>query len=555
MRLDNGEEENVERENTEAAKVEHHEAIIIGAGLSGIYQLYRLVELGMDVACLEAADDLGGTWYKNRYPGCRFDSESYTYGYSFSEELLEEWHWSEHFSSQPENLRYLNHVAEKFDLRRHMQFGCKIERATYDEEACTWTVKLTDGRALSCRFLITAIGVLSTPTMPLIEGIDAFEGQWFHTYDWPHEPVDLVGKKVAVIGTGATAVQLIAEIADKVGELFVFQRRPNWCAPLHNAEIDEAEMADIRSRYAEIFELCTKTPGGFIHQPDRRRPFEVPEEERYAFFEELYASSGFRIWQGNFLDVMMKEEANAEFSAFVAAKIRERVNDPLIAEKLIPNDHGFGTRRVPMETNYYEAYNRDNVHLVDLNETPIERVTVSGLRTSERDYDVDLIVYATGFDAMTGAFDRIDFIGMNGQKLRDKWSDGPMTYLGLQVGGFPNMIMLAGPQAGSGFTNFGRGVEETVDWTTEFLRHARDHGYRSIDVTPEAEAEWGQHVADMYGLLLLGKVTSWFTGYNSNVQGHEAGKIRHVVYNGGAPRYRQKLAEVAENHYDGFVLT
>ncbi|MFT7598647.1 MAG: cation diffusion facilitator CzcD-associated flavoprotein CzcO [Acidimicrobiales bacterium] len=554
MQLDNGQKENVGSMNTEAANPEHHEAIIIGAGLSGIYQLYRLAEMGMDVACIEAADDLGGTWYKNRYPGCRFDSESYTYGYSFSEELLDEWHWSEHFSSQPENLRYLNHVAAKFDLRRHMQFGCKVEQAAFDEQTSTWNVKLIGGRTMSCRFLITAIGVLSTPTMPRIEGIDDFEGQSFHTYNWPKEPVDLVGKKVAVIGTGATAVQLIAEIADKVGELFVFQRRPNWCAPLHNAKIDEAEMADIRSRYSEIFELCATTAGGFIHQFDRRGTFEVAEEERYAFFEELYASSGFRIWQGNFLDVMMKEEANAEFSGFVAAKIRERVNDPVLAEKLIPKDHGFGTRRVPMETNYYEAYNRDNVHLVDINDTPIERVTESGLRTSERDYDVDLIVYATGFDAMTGAFDRMDIVGRNGQSLRDKWSEGPVTYLGLQVGGFPNMIMLAGPQAGSGFTNFGRGVEETVDWTTELVRHARDNGHLSVDVTPEAEAEWGQHVADMYSLMLLGKVTSWFTGYNSNVEGHEAGNIRHVVYNGGAPRYRKKLADVAENDYHGFVL-
>jgi cation diffusion facilitator CzcD-associated flavoprotein CzcO len=543
-----------ERMSVEVGNAEYHEAIIIGAGLSGIYQLYRLVELGMDVACLEAADDLGGTWYKNRYPGCRFDSESYTYGYSFSEELLEEWHWREHFSSQPENLRYLNHVAEKFDLRRHMQFGAKVDGALYDEESSTWTVNLLDGRSLSCRFLITAIGVLSTPTMPRIDGIDDFQGQSFHTYNWPQEPVELAGKRVAVIGTGATAVQLIAEIADKVGELFVFQRRPNWCAPLHNAPIDEVEMAEIRSRYSEIFELCKKTPGGFIHRPDRRNLFEVPEEERYAFFEELYASSGFRIWQGNFRDVLMQEEANAEFSGFVAAKIRERVNDPVVAEKLIPKDHGFGTRRVPMETNYYEMYNRDNVHLVDINDTPIERVTASGLRTSERDYDVDLIVYATGFDAMTGAFDRMDFVGVGGQKLRDKWRDGPVTYLGLQVGGFPNMIMLAGPQAGSGFTNFGRGVEETVNWTTELVRHARDHGHLSVDVTPEAEVEWGQHVADMYGLLLLGKVSSWFTGYNSNVEGHEEGKIRHVVYNGGAPRYRNRLAEVAENHYDGFVF-
>jgi len=533
--------------------VERHDVVIIGAGLTGIYQLYRLLELGMDVTVLEAADGLGGTWYHNRYPGCRFDSESYTYGYSFSDELLEEWDWSEHFAAQPETLRYLNHVAEKFDLVQHMQFGAKVDSATYDEDTNSWIVDLADGRTLSCQYLITAVGVLSAAVMPTIDGIDRFEGQWFHTYNWPHEPVELAGKKVAVIGTGATGVQLIAEIADKVDELFVFQRRPNWCAPLHNAKIDAEEMADIRSRYDEIFELCRQTPGGFIHRPDRRKLAEVPEEERFAFFEELYASSGFRIWQGNFRDVLMQEEANAEFTDFVANKIRDRVDDPALAEKLIPTDHGFGTRRVPMETNYYEAYNRENVHLIDINDTPIESVTETGVRTSDRDYDVDIIVYATGFDAMTGAFDRIDFIGTQGQKLREKWTDGPITYLGLQSAGFPNLIMLAGPQAGSGFTNFGRGVEEAVDWTTALFRHMQENGLTRIDTTPEREEEWGEHVRDMYGLLLLGKVSSWFTGYNSNIEGRD--KMRLVVYNGGAPKYRKILTEVVEKDYDGFVLS
>jgi cation diffusion facilitator CzcD-associated flavoprotein CzcO len=532
--------------------VEYHEAIIIGAGLTGIYQLYRLHEAGTDAIVIEAADDLGGTWYRNRYPGCRFDSESYTYGYSFSKELLEEWNWSEHFAPQPETLRYLNHVADRFDLRRHMRFGCRVDTATYDDDTHTWTVQLTDGRVLSCRFLITAIGVLSTPVMPRVDGIESFTGQWFHTYYWPQEPVELTGKKVAVIGTGATAVQLIAEIADKVGELTVFQRRPNWCAPLHNRPISDQEMAEIKGSYDEIFELCRQTPGGFIHGPVRRNLFEVPEEERYAFFEELYASSGFRIWQGNFRDVLMDEAANAEFTAFVANKIRERINDPVLAEKLIPTDHGFGTRRVPMETDYYEAYNRDNVHLVDLNDTPIECIIPTGVRTSDHDYDFDLIVYATGFDAMTGAFDRMDIIGTDGAKLREKWADGPVTYLGVQSAGFPNLLMLAGPQAGSGFTNFGRGVEEAVNWISELLAYLGREGRTRIESTPEAEEDWGRHVKDMYDLLLLGKTKSWFTGFNSNIEGRD--KIRYVVYNGGAPRYRKRLAEVAENGYDGFVI-
>jgi cation diffusion facilitator CzcD-associated flavoprotein CzcO len=532
--------------------VEHHEVIVIGAGLTGIYQLYRLLEAGTDAVALEAADDLGGTWYRNRYPGCRFDSESYTYGYSFSKELLDDWDWSEHFAAQPETLSYLNHVADRFGLREHMRFGCRVDSATYDDDTRTWTLQVADGRSLSCRFLMTAIGVLSTPTMPRIPGVERFNGPSFHTYYWPEEPVDIIGKRVAVIGTGATAVQLIAEIADKVSDLYVFQRHPNWCAPLHNRRIPPEEMAEIKASYDDIFELCRQTPGGFIHNPDRRKQFEVPEQERYEFFEELYASSGFRIWQGNFRDVLMDEAANAEFTDFVANKIRERVNDPVLAEKLIPKDHGFGTRRVPMETNYYEAFNRDNVHLVDLNETPIEEVTERGLRTTEAEYEVDVIVYATGFDAMTGAFDRIDFIGVDGQKLREKWSDDPVTYLGLQISGFPNLIMLAGPQAGSGFTNFGRGVEETGDWTTALLAYAKEHGYTRIEATPDAEVTWGAHVKDMYDLVLLGRTKSWFTGYNSNVEGHD--KPRHVVYNGGAPRYRKRLAEVVANGYEGFRL-
>lgn len=529
-----------------------HEAIIIGAGLSGICQLYRLLEAGTNAIVIEAGDDVGGTWYWNRYPGARFDSESYTYGYSFSTELLQDWSWSEHFAGQPETLRYLNHVVDRFGLRPHMQFGAKVEQATYNEDARTWTVQLSDGRALTCNFLITAIGILSSPTMPRIEGIERFAGPSFHTYNWPHEPVDLTGKKVAVIGTGATGVQIIGEIADKVAELTVFQRRPNWCAPLHNAKITDEEQAEIKATYDEIFERCRLTAGGFIHRTDRRKLFEVDEEERFAFFEELYASSGFRIWQGNFRDVLMDETANAEFTSFVANKIRERVKDPALAEKLIPTDHGFGTRRVPMETNYYEAYNRDNVHLVDINDTPITAITETGLQTSAGHHDVDVIIYATGFDAVTGAFDRMDFIGAGGQKLRDKWNDGPITYLGLQTAGFPNLLMLAGPQAGSGFTNFGRGIEEAVDWTTALLVYLREHGHTRVDTTPEAEQAWGEHVKDMYDLLLLGKTKSWFTGYNSNVEGHD--KTRYLVYNGGAPRYRKQLASVVDNGYEGFVL-
>jgi cation diffusion facilitator CzcD-associated flavoprotein CzcO len=537
------------------AAEQHHEVVVVGAGVCGIYQLYRLLRLGVDVTVLEAGSDLGGTWYWNRYPGARFDSESYTYGYSFSEELLADWSWSEHFTGQPENLRYLQHVADRFGLRPHMQFDSRVASARYDEGAGRWRLVTGDGRRLSCRFLLTAIGLLSAPTLPRIEGIDSFEGLAFHTFHWPHEPVDLAGKRVGVIGTGATAVQLIPEVAKVAAHLTVFQRRPNWGAPLNNRPISEAEMAEIRARYDEIFATCATTPGGFIHGPDRRPFSEVPREERIAMWDRLYGEPGFGIWLANFRDIFMDEEANAEFSAYMADKIRQRVNDPEVAKRLIPTDHGFGVQRVPMESGYYEAYNRDNVELVDLRETPIERITPRGIRTTDRDHDLDVIIYATGFDAITGAFDRIDIRGVAGQALRDKWADGPITYLGMLVHGFPNLVTVAGPQSASASTNFPRGIEVAVDWATGLLQHCWDHGYTRVEATAEAEAGWNQHVAEMYELVLLRNARSWFTGYNSNVEGHDDGRIRLVVYNGGAPKYRKILAEVAAGGYEGITFS
>jgi cation diffusion facilitator CzcD-associated flavoprotein CzcO len=529
-----------------------HDVIIIGAGVCGIYQLYRLLQLDLDVTVLEAGDGVGGTWYWNRYPGARFDSESWTYGYSFSKELLDEWNWSEHFAAQPETLGYLQHVVDRFDLERHMQFGCKVERVTWNEEGRTWTVELADGRAPTCRFLMTAIGLLSAPTMPTIEGVGDFRGQAFHTYYSPHEPVDFTGKRVGIIGTGATGVQVIGEIADEVGSLTVFQRRPNWCAPLHNSKISAQEMADIKSRYDEIFDRCAETPGGFIHGPVPERFFEADPEERLALWEELYDSPGFGIWLGNYREVLMDEEANAEFSAFMADKIRQRVHDPEVADKLIPKDHGFGVQRVPMETNYYEAYNRDNVRLVDISETPIERITAQGIRTSNEDFEFDIIIYATGFDAITGAFDRIDFVGVDGLKLRDKWADNPITFLGMGVAGFPNLVTLAGPTGGSVSTNFPRGIELAVDWATRLLGHVLDNGVTRFEPTAEAEQEWTDHVREMYGMLLLRKAKSWFTGYNSNVEGHD--RTRFMIYAGGNPRYRKWLEQEAEAGYPGLRL-
>ena len=533
------------------AKLPQYEVIVIGAGVAGIYQIKRLADMGVNALVLEAADDLGGTWYANRYPGARFDSESYTYGYSFSKELLDEWHWKEHFSGQSENLRYLNYVADKFDLRRHMRFNCRVAKMRFDEAGEQWRLTLDSGEELTSRFVHTAVGLLSIPTPPRIEGTESFQGQSFHTFHWPKEPVELAGRRVAVIGTGATGIQVIGEIADKVGELKVFQRRPNWSAPLNNAPISEEEMAEIRTHYEEIFDTCARTPGGFLHQPDRRGFYNVSREERVRLWDELYDRRGFAIWLANFVEIFIDEEANAEFSEYIADRIRQRVTDPVVAEKLIPRDHGFGVQRVPMETNYFEAYNRDNVELVDISETPIERITPTGIQTTAASYDFDLIVYATGFDAVTGAFDRIDIEGVGGAKLRDKWSESPHTYLGMLVHGFPNLVMIAGPQSGSASTNYPRGIETGVDWATGLLEFARAHGYVRLEANAEAEGRWTDHVEGMYGKVLMRKAKSWFTGYNSNVEGHEEGHVRYMVYNGGAPKFVSQITQIAEDGYAG----
>lgn len=527
----------------------NYEVVVLGAGVSGIYQIKCLTDLGMDAILLEAEPDLGGTWYRNRYPGARFDSESYTYGYSFSKELLAEWHWKERFSAQPENLRYLNFVADRFDLRRHMRFDTRVEAMAWDEAARQWHLTLGNGESCAARFVVSGIGVLSVPTLPRYPGMDTFAGDAFHTFWWPETPVPLAGRRVGVIGTGATGIQVIAEIADKVGELYVFQRRPNWSTPLNNSPISVAEMDAIRARYDEIFARCAASPNGFEHMPDRRGFWNLTREQRRAFWDELYERPGFAFLAGNFPEIFLEEAANAEVSAYVAERIRRRVDDPAVAEKLIPRDHGFGTQRLPLETRYFEAYNRPNVHLVSLAETPIERFTERGIRTAERDYDLDLVVYATGFDAITGAFDRLDIRGVAGQTLRDKWRDGPVTYLGLMSHGFPNLLMVAGPQSVSGSTNFPRAIEVGVEWVTGLLAHAREHGHTRIEARAEAELDWGEEVRGSYDRLLLRRSKGWFTGYNSNVAGHEEGKVRYQAYFGGGPRYRAIVDQVAADGY------
>ena len=531
---------------------QHYDVIIIGAGMSGMYQLHSLRKLGYSVHVFEAGTGVGGTWYWNRYPGARFDSESYSYGYSFSEEVLQEWEWSEHFAAQPETLRYLNFVADKFDLRKDIQFSARVGAAVFDETDDHWDVTLEDGQKARARFLITAVGPLSTPCMPDIDGIDDFQGESFHTGQWPHDPVTFEGKRVAVIGTGATGVQTIQEVAKTAGHLTVFQRNPNYCAPLLNRPMTDEDQVRIKASYDEIFAQCNGTHGGFLHDADPRFAMQISDEEREAFYEQRYGEPGFGIWMGNFRDIFVDQDANDTISEFVRKKIRQRVKDPATAEKLIPRNHGFGTRRVPLETGYYEAYNQDNVALIDIKDMPIDWIMANGLECGGDLHEFDMIIYATGFDAVTGGFDKIDIRGVGGLRLKDKWGQGPKTYLGLQVEGFPNMLTLVGPHNAATFCNIPRCIEQNVEWVTDLFAHMKEHGIKRIVPTLEAEDAWTEHVYDVGSKLLFTKVDSWFTGINRNIAGKD--RRTFLLYAGGAPVYREKCNEVAANGYEGFVL-
>lgn len=528
--------------------VEELDALVIGAGVSGLYQLHCLRERGFNARIYEAGGGVGGTWYWNRYPGARFDSESYSYIYSFSKELLQEWDWSEHYSAQPENEKYLNFVADKFDLKRDIHFHARIRSAIYDSNTMRWEVETEDGRRASTRFLISAVGILSATHMPNIAGIDKFKGRSFHTSRWPHEPVDFSGKRVGVIGTGATAVQLIPIVAQQSGHLSVFQRSPNYCCPLRNSRVTDEEQADIKARYEEIFERCRKTFASFMQDFDPRRTFDVPQEERYAFYEEIWAQPGFTKWFGCFHDIMTDEAANEDYAEFVRSKIRQRVNDPAVAELLCPKDHPFGAKRIPMETNYYETYNRENVTLVDVRSDPIACVTETGIRLeSGAEHELDVIIYATGFDAITGELTRMDIKGENGVLLRDKWApEGPSTYLTLQTAGFPNFFMVNGAV----FCNFTRCAEVVAEWVAECLGYLKDKGYQRIEADPEHEREWTDHAASLTEGMLFTKTDSWFMG--SNVEGKKRG---FLFYAGGAPAFRERIADVAAQDYAGFITS
>ena len=525
--------------------VEQFDAIVIGAGVTGLYQTYCLRNAGMSVRVFEDGDGVGGTWYWNRYPGARFDSESYTYGYSFSQELLQEWDWKELYSGQPENERYLNYVADKFDLKRHIRFNSRVLDCTFEEDRHTWLVTIADGHQARAPFLVTAVGLLSAHYIPDFEGLETYRGKWCHTGRWPKGGMDLAGKRVGVIGTGATAVQLITEIAKEVGHLTVFQRTPNFCAPLRNRPITDEMMREIRDNYPEIFRRCNETAGSFMHLFDPRSALDVSDEERQEQYERLWQEPGFAKWLSNFYDVMLPGEANEDYAEFVRNKIRERVHDPEVAEMLVPKDHMFGSKRLPCESGYYEVYNRDNVRLVDVRKAPIQRITPTGLQTADAEYDLDVIIFATGYDAVTGSLNRINIRGIGGQLLTDKYANGPRTYLGIQSNGFPNMFTINSASVG----NFVRAAEPLVEWVTECIRYVRENEYVRISPTMEAEDEWVNHVNEEGSKILRSQANSWYVGANI------PGKARALLTSPDtAPIMRAKRADVAANGYEGFLL-
>lgn len=534
-----------QQQTQSAEDVEQFDAIIIGAGVTGLYALYRLRQLGFSARSFEEGSGVGGTWFWNRYPGCRFDSESYTYGYSFSEELLQEWDWKEHYSGQPENERYLNYVADKFDLRRDIRLNSRVMSAIFDENENRWEVVMEDGHRARGQFLITSVGILSAGYVPDFEGKDSFKGISCHTGRWPKEGVDMKGKRVGVIGTGASGVQLITEIAKEVSHLTVFQRTANFCAPLRNSMIDEKTQSEIKASYPEIFRKCMETAGSFVHEFDPRSAMSVSAEERLEKYENLWQESGFKKWLSNFYDVMLPGEANEDYAEFFRNKIRERVIDPVVAEMLVPKGHMFGSKRLPCESGYYEVYNQDNVLLVDVREAPIKRITPNGLQTAAAEYDLDVLVFATGFDAVTGSLSRLDIRGEGGQTLKDKFANGPRTFMGVQSSGFPNLFTINQASVG----NFVRAAEPLVDWVGDAIKHVKDNNFSRMSASPQAEEAWTQHIADAGAKILRSQADSWYVG--ANIPGKARGLLTAPDT---APVMRAKRDEVAAKGYEGFLL-
>jgi cation diffusion facilitator CzcD-associated flavoprotein CzcO len=528
--------------------VQDLDLLIVGAGFAGLYMLLKARRQGLSARVIEAAAGIGGTWYHNRYPGARVDVQSMEYSFSFDDELQQQWQWSERYAPQPELLRYANHVADRFALRDGIQLDTRVTGAHFDEAACRWRVFADSGESWSARFLVLASGPLSSPNMPAFDGLDNFEGAVHHTARWPAETIDFSGQRVAVIGTGSSAVQTIPIVAKQARELTVFQRTATYAVPAHNGPLDRAYEARIKADYPGFRERNRLMSTGFGSElpPNRRSALDATPEELEAAFEERWRIGGFCLL-GAFHDILLNERANALAAEFVRGKIRERVRDPRTAELLSPT-HTIGCKRLCVDTGYYDTFNRDNVRLVDIASQPIERFTASGLHTGGRDYSFDSVVLATGFDAMTGTLMRLDLKGRGGLNIQQKWRAGPLNYLGLTIAGFPNLFNIAGPGSSSAFTNVIVSIEHHVDWIAGCIEHLDANGLSTIDATESAEADWVAHVNKVAAGTVFLSCNSWYLGANI------PGKPRMFMPLLGYPAYAERCAQVAGEGYQGFVL-
>jgi len=524
------------------------DAVIVGAGFAGLYMLYRLNRMGCSARIYEAGGGVGGTWFWNCYAGARCDIESLEYSYSFSEELQQEWRWTERYASQPEILRYLDYVADRFELRPHIQLNTRVTAASFDEATSRWTIETDRRPSVSARFCIMATGCLSTPKIPDIKGLEEFRGKRYHTARWPQEKVDFGGQQVGVIGTGSSAVQVIPTIATQASHLFVFQRTPTFVVPAHNARLSEEATEDWKANGARYRHRARTSTFGLVAEQNLKSAFEASTEEREAEYEQRWRIGGLAMY-GAYSDLFTDKDANDTAAEFVRSKIRGIVNDPTIAEKLSPRSYPLGAKRISVGTGYYETFNRDNVTLIDTRSTPIEEITATGVQTSESDYKLDSLVFASGFDAMTGALRNIDIRGRAGIRLKKRWSTGPRSYLGLLVAAFPNLFLITGPGSPSVFSNMVLSIEQHVDWIADCLAYLHEHRLVAIEATLDAEDAWIRHVNELSGYTLFPCANSWYVG--ANIPGKPRGFMPYI---GGVGVYRQKCDAVASNGYEGFAF-
>ncbi|MBM7656438.1 flavin-containing monooxygenase [Neobacillus cucumis] len=526
------------------------DAVVIGAGFSGLYMLYRLREAGLSTRVYEAAGGVGGVWYWNRYPGARCDSESIYYNYTFSEELYKEWSWTSRYPEQPEILKYLNFVADKFDLRRDIQFNTRIQSARYDESSNRWNIRTEDGESISATYFITGVGCISTANIPNMKGLNNFKGDWYHTGHWPHEKVDFTGKRVGIIGTGSSGVQAIPVIAKEAAHLTVFQRTPQYTVPARNHPYTKEYIHQAKENFHEIKKTIRASLAGLPTPPSDRSALEDSPEVRQQVFEEAWKEGGPAILF-SYADLLASEEANETISSFIRSKIHEIVQDTKTAEKLTPFYY-YGTKRAIIDTDYYETYNRPNVDLVDVKKAPIQEITANGIRTADAEYELDVIVFATGYDGMTGSLFKMDIRGRDDVSLKDKWENGSATstYLGISTAGFPNMFMITGPESPSVLGNMPVAIEQHVEWVMDCIEYLRKHDMVSIEAKEDAERAWSKHCRELADTTLYTKTESWYTG--ANIEGKARG---FQIYVGGYGPYRDRCTEIAAKGYEGFTLT